>query len=349
MRGVRPSAGFAHCIAAVALATAGPARAADPVPARYESESKHMGTLFKLTLYAPSAELAATASKAAFARVADLDATLTDYDPKSEAVRVGRLGSSTPDTPIVVSDDLFAVLSAADAVSRRTGGAFDVTVGPMTKLWRLTRRTQVLPDAAELAAARAKVGYAKLTLDPTHRTVAFGTQGMQLDFGGIAKGFAADEVLKLLKAKHGVTAALVAAGGDITAGDPPPGRPGWLVDIKPLAAGRPARRLVLANAAVSTSGDLDQVAVVGGVRYSHVLDPKTGLGLTGRRSVTVIAPTGTLADALTKAASVLPPADAVKLIDGVPGAAVSAVVRDPETAPEVETASARFAGYLAKP
>ena len=348
MRTGRHAAGFIHCILAAAAGT-GTTRAADPAPERFAFESKHMGTLFELTLYAPTRDAAESAAKAAFRRIAELDKTLSDYDPGSEAMTVCRQAAGTPGTPFIVGDDLFAVLTAADRVSRQTGGAFDATVGPLTKLWRLTRRTQVLPDPAELAAARAKVGYAKLTLDPGHNTVAFAVPGMQLDFGGIAKGFAADEVVKLLRARHQLTAVLVAAGGDITAADPPPGQPGWLVDIRPLAAGRPARRLTLANAAVSTSGDLDQVALVNGVRHSHVLDPKTGLGLTGRRSVTVIAPTGTLADSLTKAASVLPAADAVKLIDTIPGAAVYSVVRDPETTPEVETASQRFADFLAKP
>ena len=119
-----------------------------------------------------------------------------------------------------------------------------------------------------------------------------------------------------------------------------------MVEVKPLAKGRPARSLLLVNRSVSTSGDLDQVAVIGGVRYSHVLDPTTGVGLTGRRSVTVVARTGALADALTKAASVLPPARAVKLIEGVPGAALSATVATREGGEEVVTEAGGF-GALA--
>ncbi len=342
MRAGLIAAAIAHCM----LASAG--GAADPPHGRYEFESKHMGTSFRLTLYAADAEKARAAAKDVFARVAELDKTLTDYDPKSDAMRACAANDAAPGKPVPVGPDLFAVLAEAEKVSKVSAGAFDATVGPLSKLWRLTRRTQQMPAAGELAAARAKVGFDELTLDSEARSVTFSIPGMRLDFGGIAKGYAADEALRLLRTKHHIPHALVAASGDITCGDAPPGQPGWAVDIQPLAAGRPARRLTLANAAVSTSGDLDQVAVVDGVRYSHVLNPKTGLGLTGRRSVTVVARTGTWADSLTKAASVLPAAGAVKLIDSIDGAAVYMVVRDPESAPEVETASARIAGYLAK-
>ena len=198
--------------------------------------------------------------------------------------------------PVKVSDDLFAVLEQAAAMSMASDGAFDATVGPVVQLWRLARRTQQMPDAKEFAEARSRVGWQKVQLDAKARTVKLLTPGMQLDLGGIAKGFAADEALKVLREKFGITSALVAASGDIACGDPPPGKDAWLVDIAPLARNQKPRRLHLANAAVSTSGDLEQFVVINGVRYSHVLDPRTGLGLTGRNSVTVIAPNGITAD-----------------------------------------------------
>lgn len=337
-----------HCIL-VAAAGAGPIRADSP--ARLEShkfESKHMGTAFSLTVYAPDEPAAEAAAKAAFARVAEVEKALSDYDPLSEAMRVCRRNDAAPGVPIPVGPDLFACLTESVRVAKLTGGKFDPTIGPLTKLWRLTRRTQQMPAAADLAAARAVVGYKHLTLDAAAKTVTFAVPGVRLDFGGIGKGFAADEVLRLLRTRHAMPHALIAAGGDVTCGDAPPGSKGWSVEIKPLAAGRPARRLTLANQSVSTSGDLDQVAVIDGVRYSHVLDPTTGLGLTGRRSVTVVAPTGALADSLTKAASVLPAAAALKLVHGVDGAALYAVVRDPEDAPEVVNESPRFAPLVAK-
>ena len=232
----------------------------------------------------------------------------------------------------------------AEELSRKSDGAFDVTVGPVVQLWRHARRTQELPDPKEFAAARAKVGYEKVKLDAAKKTVQLTTPGMQLDLGGIAKGYAADEALKLLREKFGITSALVAAAGDIACGDPPPGKDAWTIDIAPIAKSQKPRSLHLANAAVSTSGDLEQFVVIGGVRYSHVLDPHTGLGLTGRRSVTVIAPNGTTADSMTKAVSVLDPEKALKLVENTPGAAAYIVTLNPDEKPFV-LQSKRFAHF----
>jgi thiamine biosynthesis lipoprotein len=184
-------------------------------------------------------------------------------------------------------------------------------------------------------------------LDAKKQTVQLTTPGMQLDLGGIGKGFAADEALKLLREKFGIKSALVAAAGDITCGDPPPGKDAWTVDIAPITKGQKPRTLRLANASVSTSGDLEQFVVINGVRYSHVLDPKTGLGLTGRRSVTVIAANGTTADSMTKAVSVLPQEEALKLVEDTPGAAAYIVILHKDEKP-VATASKRFAQFEAK-
>lgn len=320
---------------------------ADPAAERFESESPHMGTTFRVVVYAAGKPAAEAAGKAAFARVAALDRVMSDYNPDSELMRLCRANDSDSGKPRAVSADLFAVLEKGQAVAAASGGAFDLTVGPVVRLWRTARRTQQLPDPKELSEALAKVGHLKLKLDPKGRTVTLAVPGMRLDLGGIAKGFAADEALAVLR-NHGLPRALVAASGDITVGDPPPGRDGWAVDIAPIAKGRPSRRLSLANAAVSTSGDLFQHVEIGGVRYSHVLDPRTGLGLTGRRSVTVVAPKGVEADSLTKAASVLPPAKVLALIDGTPGAAAYIAVKEADEAAETVTASKRFWAFVAK-
>ena len=317
-------------------------------PGRFEFESKHMGTVFRVVLYAADRPTAERAAKAAFARVAELDKVMSDYDPASELIRLCKANDAAPGKPIAVSTDLFAVLRKAEEVSRKSEGAFDVTVGPLVRLWRLARRTQLLPDAKELADAKAKVGYEKVALDPAGQTVALKLPGMRLDLGGIAKGYAADVALAVLSETCGIKQALVAAAGDIACGDPPPDRDGWAVDIAPISKGQQPRRLTLANRAVSTSGDLEQFVEIGGVRYSHVLDPRTGLGLTGRRSVTVIARRGVDADSLTKAASVLPAEKALALIDSIDGAATYIVVKESDAAPERTTASKRFTAYLAK-
>jgi thiamine biosynthesis lipoprotein len=308
---------------------------------RFEFESMHMGTTFRIVLYSADKETAKSAADAAFARVAELDNCMSDYKQTSELMRLCRKFATEVGEPVKVSDDLFFVLSRGEELSKKSDGAFDVTVGPVVQLWRLARRTQELPDPKEFAAARARVGYQKVKLDPARKTVQLTTPGMQLDLGGIAKGYAADEALKLLKEKFGISRALVAASGDIACGDPPPGKDAWTVDIAPLTRKEKARCLALANAAVSTSGDLEQFVVINGVRYSHVLDPRTGMGLTGQRSVTVIAPNGITADSMTKAVSVLPPERALMLVEDTPGGAAYIVVLDKDDKPVV-TASKRF-------
>jgi thiamine biosynthesis lipoprotein len=314
---------------------------------RFEFESKHMGTTFRVVLYAPDAAIAKKAADAVFARVAELDAIMSDYKQTSELMRLCKTFALTIGEPVKVSNELFTVLSRAEEMSKRSEGAFDVTVGPVVQLWRHARRTQELPDAKELAAALAKVGYQNVKLDAAKKTVLLTTPGMLLDLGGIAKGFAADEALKLLRDRFGIRMALIAASGDIACGDPPPGKDAWTVDIAPIAKSQKPRTLHLANAAVSTSGDLEQFVVIKGVRYSHVLDPKTGLGLTGQRSVTVIATNGTTADSMTKAVSVLPRDKAMKLVEDTPGAAVSIMILDANEKP-VATTSKRFVQFTAK-
>ncbi len=310
-------------------------------PMRFEFESKHMGTTFRIVLYASDMTAAKKAADAAFARVAELDGIMSDYKQTSELMQLCKKFATEIAKPVRVSDDLFFVLQKAEEMSKRSDGAFDVTVGPVVQLWRLARRTQELPDPKEFAAARAKVGYRNVKLDTAAHTVQLTVPGMQLDLGGIAKGYAADEALKLLRERFSIEQALVGAYGDIACGDAPPGREAWSVEIAPIAKGQKARTLKLANAAVSTSGDLEQFVVINGVRYSHVLDPKTGLGLTGRRSVTVIAKDGTTADSMTKAVSVLPKDQALKLVEETPNAAAYIVVLDENEKPMI-AASKRF-------
>jgi thiamine biosynthesis lipoprotein len=287
---------------------------------RFEYEEPHMGTRFRIVLYAPDKAIADKAAKASFARVAQLNGIMSDYLATSELMLLCEKFESKIGEPVKVGKDLFFVLEKAQKVSKLSDGSFDVTVRPLVVLWRLARRTQRLPDPKELAAARALVGYEKIELNPKNQTVRLKTPGMQLDLGGIAKGYAADEVLKVLKT-FGISRALVAAGGDIAVSDSPPGTSGWKVDIAPLPGSKDKRILVLKNAAVSTSGDAEQFVVINGVRYSHIVDPKTGIGLKGRRSVTVIAPHGITSDSMTKMASILPAEKVIEIFDKMDGIA----------------------------
>jgi FAD:protein FMN transferase len=294
---------------------------------RYDYAEPHMGTMFRIVLYAPNQATADQAAHAAFDRIEALNHIMSDYLPTSE---LRRLSEASGGGPVKVSEDLFRVLAASQEIARRSGGAFDITVGPVVQLWRRARRQRELPDHDSLAKAREKVGYRNLILDPKARTARLLKPGMELDLGAIGKGYAADEALEVL-AHFGIHRALVAGGGDIAVADPPPAKMGWLVAIEPLdpSGKAPARFVLLRRAAISTSGDSEQHAEIGGVRYSHVVDPRTGFALTGRRSVTVVARRGILSDGLATAASVLGPEKGLKLIEKTPGAGLFYVEQAP--------------------
>lgn len=276
-----------------------------------------MGTLFRIKLYAETEQQARQAFHAAFARIGQLDAILSDYAPDSELNRLCRAGSAK------VSGDLFRVLEASQQLAEASGGAFDVTIGPLTHLWREARKSHQLPSEQQIHAAVARCGFRKLHLEGGMATLTL--PGMQLDVGGIAKGDAADQALAVLK-QAGITRALVAASGDLAFSDPPPGQLGWKIGIdlsdKPHSGFTDVREL--ANAAVSSSGNTEQHLDADGKRYSHIIDPATGYGLTRDIRVTVIAPRGIIADGLATAISVLGQEPGLKLLQSYPGS--SAIV-----------------------
>lgn len=292
---------------------------------RYEFAQISMGVSFNLTLYASNEATANKAASAALARIEQLDHILSDYRPDSELVRLCQM--SGPGKPTAVSHELLFVLKHAATLSQRTDGAFDVTVAPLVKLWRRARRRKQLPDPNRLAEAKNVVGHRFVRIDDRAATVELLKPGVRLDFGGIAKGYAADEALRVLK-EHGITRALIDASGDIVAGEPPPGKPGWRIGIAPLtgANAAPSRFLQLRNASVATSGDAFQYVEIDGTRYSHIIDPRTGMALTRRSSVTVIAPDGITADSLASAVSVLGPVQGRQLIESTRDTATLIVV-----------------------
>jgi len=300
---------------ALLAATGFPAFGAGPSLRRFTFQEPHMGTQFQIILYAPDESAARTAAKVGFERIATLDSIMSDYRPASELMQLCKKSGGDP---VKVSRELFFVLETAQEVSKLSSGAFDVTIGPVVRLWRRARKIHELPDFDELAKARSLVGYEQMRLDKKNQTVQLLKPGMQLDLGGIAKGCAADETIAVLRNK-GITRALVAAGGDIAVSDRPPDAPGWSIGIAPLENPnqKPSRYLLLENAAVSTSGDAEQYVEINGKRYSHIVDPRTGLGLVGRRSATVIASKGIMADSLTKVVSILDPEKSMPIIDGM--------------------------------
>ena len=287
-----------------------------PALGRFQFSQTEMAVPIRVVLYAPDAQTANGAAQAAFDRIHQLNGILSDYDPKSELRRL--CDTSGGGCAVRVSDDLWTVLSRAQALSRRSGGAFDVTVGPVVRLWRRARRREQFPPPDRLEEARKLVGYRLLELDPKGQTVKLLKSNMRLDLGGIAKGYAVDEAVKVL-AKRGIRRVLIDAGGDIRLGDPPPDRPGWVIGIARLKPNAPpSRYLWLSRVAIASSGDTWQVVKIDGRRYSHIIDPRTGLGLTDHGSVTVIAPDCTTADSLASAVSVLGPKAGLKLIEATP-------------------------------
>lgn len=286
---------------------------------RFEFLQIRMGIPVNIILYAPLEATANQAAKAAFDRIRDIDRSMSDYDPDSELMQLCR--NASPGVPVSVSADLFTVLKHAQALSHRTQGAFDVTVGPVVKLWRIARRRKQLPDPDRLENVRQQVNFQYISLNPCQQTVELTKPGIQIDLGAIAKGYAADEALKAMQ-QFGVPRAMVDAGGDIVVGDPPPDRSYWRIEVEKL---RPQDSKLasppvvhLRNAAIATSGDAYQFLEIDGVRYSHIVDPATGLGLTTPSTVTIIAPTGMQADSLASAVSVLGPESGLRLIQAIP-------------------------------
>ena len=303
----------------VLIAAAAVGAAADEPLQRYRELRPGMGSTFEIIVYAPDEAMARRGLDAAFARIDQLNQIFSDYDSASEACRLSH-ASPMPEA-VPVSAEMFTLLDYSAQLSRATDGAFDVTVGPVSRLWRRARRQRQLPAPDRLREALAGVGYQHLELDAAGRKARLAAPGMRLDFGGVGVGYAVDEALTVLK-QHGLTRVLVNGSGDIVLGDPPPGETGWRIGVAPLEPNQPPSRFLrLAHCGVSTSGDAWQFVEIDKQRYSHIVDPKTGLGLTTRSSVTVIAPTGTAADGLATAASVLGVEQGLALVERTCGAA----------------------------
>ena len=287
---------------------------------RFEYHAIKLGSDYNLVLYAPDKPAADAAAEAASAEVDRLDHVFSDYKPDSELSKLSRLTQEGPMAqPTAISEDLYAVLKFSQAVSESTAGAFDLTVGPYVQLWRRSRRQQQLPTPERLAEAKAAVGWKLVELAADRPAVRLGGTKMRLDAGGVATGYISDKVLDVLR-KRGLPIALVDLSGDLAVGDPPPGRAGWTVAIRDLTEpSKTANYIEVANCGVSTSGDTYRFVEIDGVRYSHILDPKTGLGLTRRLGVTTVAPTGVAADVMATAVSVLGPDEGLKWVDRVSG------------------------------
>jgi len=312
---------------------------------KYSFTRPAMGSPFTITVATDDSASAALAVRGAYRQVDSLVDILSDYIDSSEINRLS--ATSGQHRWVTVSPPLFDILRRAVQAARLSNGAYDITVGPVVRLWRKARKTLQFPDSALLRNALARTGYRYVHLDTVAHSVWLEKEGMQLDVGGLGKGFVAQAALDVLR-QQGHSVAMVNAGGKIVLGEAPPGKMGWLIGIN--APGEKETLLpsflLLKEMAVATSGDIYQYVEFQGKRYSHIVDPRTGIGLTRRRNVTALAPDGTDADWLATACSVLSWRQSLRLIRKIPGAAL--LVTEMKNGKISRKSSSGFRNYLQK-
>ncbi len=268
-----------------------------------------MGTIWTIKLHAEDEKTAETASDAAFDRVDELNGILSDYLPESELSRLSATAGSGK--AVTIKRDLMTVLELSQKAAAESDGVFDITIGPCVQLWRAAKKTRKLPSPEALKAARDASGWEALVLDTKAGTALLKKPGMKLDVGGIAKGFAQDEAMKVLREKFHITSALIDCGSPFMS-NPPPGREGWNISIAKTGEDEPDLILTLKNACADTSGDLNQFVEIEGRRYSHIIDKNTGLGMVDSTQATAISPSAAEADWLATALCLMGPDKAME-------------------------------------
>jgi len=283
-----------------------------------------MGTFSRMVVIAPSRSTAAEAIEAAFKDQQGIERAMSFHSPDSELARVN---AEAYRSPVVVSDSMRTVLQRALEFSRLSDGAFDCTVGPLMDLWKAAAQAGVAPSEADLARTRPLVGWDKVVLDTNQKTVRYAVDGMKIDLGGIAKGYAVDRSVEVLR-RYGALGGMVDLGGNIRCfGRPAPGRDCWRIGIQdPCRAGDlggpdegVALVLKLTEQAVATSGHYRRFVLVDGHKVSHILDPKAGTSRGDLSSDTILAPDAITADALSTAVSVLGVERGLALLERFPG------------------------------
>jgi FAD:protein FMN transferase len=280
---------------------------------RFSFSQPKMGSAFTIILYDTDSVHAAGTAQQCFQLVDHYVEVYSDYIDSSELNRLcAAAGKTKP--PFHVSPALLDILLLSKKAFEKSEGSFDITLGPLTHLWRKARKEKIFPGDKPIKEKLALTGFNKIIIDSVAGTVSLLQENMQLDLGGIAQGYIAQKVIDYLKESN-IANALVDVSGDIAAIGSPPGTPGWTVGINLPESKEEllARKLLISNKAVTTSGDVYQYMEHRGKRYSHIINPKTGYGITSRRNVTVIANDAVTADWLTKACSLLPFSKAKKL------------------------------------
>ncbi len=276
-------------------------------PQRCESVFPAMGVQFRIVLYMDRPDEFVRVRNRVRDRIHEIEKSLSDYDSDSEISRIAR--SAPHDSPVTISNDLRHVGRVSTRIHRLSGGAFDPTIGSVSVIWRMARKRNRLPSDFQIESAMTKVGWHHLNWHSDNK-LRIDTAAVQLDFGGVAKGYAADQAIEICQA-NGIGRALVDAGGDIRVSAPPPGRAGWRIAVDCL----PARHSALWNAGrlsitahnrgIATSGDAKQNLTRNGQFYSHIIDPRTGRAIRNGCAVTVLASDAATADAFASALSVL--------------------------------------------
>jgi thiamine biosynthesis lipoprotein len=277
-----------------------------------------MGTLYSIEAYGADTGALQRTLEEALDEVDRIDRLMSHYKPDSA---LSRLNRDAARGPVVVEPELFDLIAEAVRHSRDSDGAFDITVGPLMKAWGFFRGEGRVPRERELANARRRIGYQHLVLNAAERSVRFAREGMELDLGGIAKGYAVDRVVALLRAR-GVGVALVSAGGSTIygLGAPPEHNDGWPVQVQdPVHARRVALTVTLKDRALSISGGSEKAFEAGGVRYAHIMDPRTGQPSRGVLGVAVLTGSGIEGDALDNALFVQGIAKGRAYLETLPG------------------------------
>jgi len=271
---------------------------------RFQFSENKMGSPFNLIFYYADSAKAVDIAKECFALVDSLNHIFSDYSSTSE---VGILASMTVVKDQKVSDELFAMIIRSKDAWNRSGKTFDITIGALTQLWRQAKKENRFPSETEIKTAKHLTGFENLIINEKSKTISFKKSGMRLDFGGIVKGYAAQRVVDLLTTKN-IVISLADAGGDIVVSGSPPGKNAWAVGINLPETENELwdKKLELKDFAVATSGDIYRYTVHNGKKYSHIIDPSTGYGVTSQQNVTVITKYGTDADWLATACSILP-------------------------------------------
>lgn len=270
-----------------------------------------MGSPFNIILVTGDSVTASLLAKQCYALIDAFNHAFSDYDSTSE---LSRLNASSGNGFFKPSDALWDIILRSQQAYQKSKGAFDISIGPLSQLWRKARKEKIFPDSNMILEKRKLTGFNHVKIDTRGHRVNLPIKGMRIDLGGIAKGYIAQQVVDFLS-KHGVGQSLADAGGDMAMSKSPPDSKGWLIGINTPETTDELlpRKLLLASIAVATSGDVYQYFEHNGKKYSHIIDPRKGYGIISQRNVTVIAKNGTEADWLATACSILPVASAKKL------------------------------------